>query len=463
VQRSLPPPDLRIKPAVRSFDYAAGLVGAKAGKRTKPGADDRSAGRQRLALILFGALFVLLFAGYALAEGLSNPSVSSGNVAHISDVPDDVANISEGELRRSILRQAAGEKEPPKPGSDKYEELQDKAMTELIEGVWLRGEAEELDITVTDKQIEDELATIKKENFPTEEAFSKFLKESKFTRDEVNDLVELQILAQNVQERISSQAPPPSSSEIEEYYEAEKASQFTTKESRDVRTIINKDKAKIEAAKDLLEQDSSPANWEKVAPKYSIDPTSKKKGGLQEGISTEFVKGPLKAAIFDSATGELKGPVKFEDNYILIEVVKLNPEKVQSLAEVKGQIESTLSQEQQQEFFSEFASGYQSKWTARTVCASGFEMGLCSNFVGTGHPQNAAPACFEEDPKTPAKECPALVTPTSPALPGTVTEQEPKGEQFPQRPRPEDLDEEQGEEVPAGEVPPGAAPPPSGE
>ena len=54
-------------------------------------------------------------------------------------------------------------------------------------------------------------------------------------------------------------------------------------ESRDVRVVVNKDKAKAEAAKALLEKDDSPASWKKVAAKYSEDPTTKTKGGLQPG------------------------------------------------------------------------------------------------------------------------------------------------------------------------------------
>lgn len=430
-------------------------MGAKAGQRR-----EKAAGRQRLALIVFGALLVLLFLGFAIAQGLTGPSVPSGDVAHISNVPDEFADISEDKLNRGIARLAtSGEekaKTPPKPGTKKYDELQTKAMTELIEGVWIRGEAEELGISVTEKQVEDELASIKKQNFPTPAAYKKFLAESKFTQEEVDQLVELQIITKEIQEQISTQAPKPSSDQIEAYYEAEKEAQFTTKESRDVRLILNEDKGEVEAAKAALEKDSSPASWKKVAKKYSSDPSSGSKGGLQEGITEEFLKGPLKTAIFDSPTGELVGPVKFEKNYVLVEVVKLNPAKEQTLAEAKPQIESTLGQQTQQEYLSEFVSGFDAKWTQRTVCADGFEMEKCGNFKGSGHPANASPACYEADPKTPAKECPSPVTPISPALPGSVSVTKPKGEPFPQRPQPE-ASEEAGEEVPAG-VPPAAAP-----
>ena len=103
----------------------------------------------------------------------------------------------------------------------------------------------------------------------------------------------------------------------------------------------------------------------------------------------------------------------------------------------------------------------------RTQCASSVTDGIskaslidelsrrCANVKSSGRPANAPEACYEEDPKTPATECPSPVTPISPALPGTVTEAKPKGEPFPQRPRPEGLGEETGEEVPVpGGVPP---------
>ncbi|HVD40188.1 MAG TPA: peptidyl-prolyl cis-trans isomerase [Solirubrobacterales bacterium] len=393
-----------------------------------------------------------------MAQGLTGPSVASGDAIHVSDVPSDVGNISEDQVKRAIDRQNS-EGKKPKPGSKKYEEAQEAAITEQIEAVWIRGQAEEMDISATEKQIEDELATIKKQNFPTEKAYKKFLEESNFTQDEVNDLIELQIFTKEIQEKVNAEAPKPSSDEIEAYYEAEKETQFTTKESRDVRLILNEDKNEVEAAKAALEKDSSPASWKKVAKKYSSDPTSAAKGGLQEGITEEFLKGPLKTAIFDSPTGELVGPVKFEKNWVLVEVVKLTPEKVQTLAESKAQIESTLGQQTQQEYLSEFIADFEARWSNRTVCADDFLISKCGNYVGDGRPANASPACYEEDPKTPAKECPAPVTPTSPTLPGKVTATKPKGEPFPQRPQPKSAGEEQGEVVPGGEVPPGAAPP----
>lgn len=427
------------------FDYAAGSVGAKSGQTRK------SAGRQRLALILFGAVFILLFVGFAIAQGIGQTTVPSGDAAIVKGVPDEIANVSEAEYKRAFAQQMAQAKlkQVPKPGEKKYEEVKEAALGELLDTIWIKGQAEELGISVTDKQVATKLGEIKKQSFKTKAAYQKFLKESRFTQEDVDQRLEVQLLSEQIQAVVSAAAPPASNSEIANYYNTEKASKFTTKASRTVRVIVNKEKAEIEKAQAALEADHSPAGWKKVAAKYSEDPTTKSKGGLQPGVSEEFVKGDLRDAIFNSATNELIGPVEYENNYLMLEVVELKPEQVKTLGEARSEISSTLTQEKQREFFSEFVAEYQSRWQSRTYCASDFLIeNRCANYIGSGHPSNAPPACYEANPKggTPA-ECPAPVAQVAPALPGSVTVVKPKGEPFPQRSRPEEsaAAEEEGE------------------
>jgi hypothetical protein len=314
------------------------------------------------------------------------------------------------------------------------------------------------------------LAQIKKQNFKTPAEYQKFLKTSKFTRADVLARVKLQLLSAQIQEKISKEAPPPSSSEISAYYDSVKEAQYATPESRDVRLIVNKDKAKAEAAKAALEKDDSPASWKKVAAKYSSDPTTKTKGGLQPGLTEELLAGQeeLKSAIFGNPTGVVVGPVNAAGNYFVVEVDKLNGAKVKDLSEVSAEIKTQLTQQRAQEVFSEFVAEYQSKWSSRTFCADGYVIERCANYVGSGHPSSAPPACYEADPKggTP-KECPAPVAQVAPALPGTTTLLKPQGERLPQRAQPEGLKAagEEGATLPEGVTPgaAGAAPPPTGE
>lgn len=410
---------------------------------------------RRLALILFGALFVVLFVGFAIAQGFDETGVPEGDVALVEGVPDDVGQVSEKEFQRSMLQQAAagGLKKLPKEGSSKFKELKDATLSEILNAIWIRGAAEEMGIKeAPSKKIADELEKIKEQNFPTPDAYKEFLVTSKLTQDEVDERVELQILSTEISDRLSKSAGIPSEDEIRQYYEENKEAQFTTKESRDVRIITNKDKDKVEAAKTALEADNSPAGWKAAATKYSSDPTTKAKGGLQPGLTEELLAtaGPFKNAIFDSATNELVGPIKFQGNYTVIEVVKLNPEDVQTFEEAKNQISSALTQQKQESAVNDFVTSWQSKWRERTFCASGYEVESCSNFKGDGRPTGADPACYEADPKKEPTACPAPVTSTSPAIPGSVTRLQPQGERKPQGPMPPPAPEGAAGELPEG-------------
>jgi parvulin-like peptidyl-prolyl isomerase len=391
---------------------------------------------QRVGLVLFAVVFIALFVIFAVAQGLGAPSVPSGDVAKVTHVPSDVGVFSKADYKRSVEQQEAqgGLKKPPKAGSKKAEEIHKAAVGELLNSAWIVGEGEELGIKVTPKEIETELAKIKKESFKTEKAFQAFLKEAHFTEEDVNSKIEIQLLSSKIEAKIKSEVPPLSEEELKAYYDKEKAAQFTKKPTRDVRVIVNENKKEVEAAQKALEADNSEASWKKVTKKYS--PTTAAQGGLQKEIAEEFLTEPLKKDIFKSATGELIGPVKQEKNYLLLEVVTLHPEKVQTFPEVKTTIEGTLKAEKEQKYFSEWVAGFQSKWISRSYCASGYVIEQCANYKGTGHPAEAPPACYEANPKVPTTECPASVVQTKPALPGTVSAEKPEGDALVQRPQP---------------------------
>jgi parvulin-like peptidyl-prolyl isomerase len=428
-------------------------VGAKSGRNKRGGGAKKSAaqktggkrrggskGAQRFGLVFFGVVFIALFVVFAVAQGLGKKGVPSGDIALVTSVPSEIGHISEAAYKTSLLQQEAqsGAKKPPKPTSKKGEELHTAAIGELLNKAWIFGEAEELGIELTKKEVETELAKVKKESFKTEKAFQEFLKEDHFTEKEVQERIELQLISTKIQEKITKQAPPPSEEAIKEYYEKEKATQYTKKPTRDVRVIVNENKKEVEEAQKALEADNSAASWKKVTKKYS--PTTATNGGLQKEIAEEFLTEPLKKDIFGAATGELIGPVKQEKNYLLLEVVTLHPEKVQPFAEVKSTISTQLTEEGSQKYFSEWvAVNFQQKWSQRTTCASGFQIESCGNYPASkklAKSREQYKTCYEAEPKKPPTECPAAVTQNAPAVPGTVSVSKPEGERLVQRPTP---------------------------
>lgn len=423
----------------------------------KQGQGSKSAGLQRLALLAFAALFILLFVVFAIAQGIGNPSVPSDAVAIVEDAPGDLGTVTDAEFQHALVQAAAqGQVKPvPKPGDKKYEELKETALGEVLDAIWIQGQAAEMGLSVTPKEIAAELTKLKEQAFKTEKQYQEFLEEAHYTKADVLERVTIQMLSSQIQEKITEKARVPSNREIEDYYEAAKSSQYTTPESRDIRVVKNKDKAQVEAAKTALEKDDSNKSWEKVAQKYSTD-TTKGNGGLQSAVSEGTLGEPLDKAVFAAPQGELQGPLKEPNTYTVFEVMKITPEKVQSLEEVKSQISTQLAEQAKQELFSGFVRNYGTTWTSRTFCAADFTIARCANFTGDGRPPESNPACYEANPKTPAEACPAPIPQVKPAQPGTVSPLNREGQKLAQRPRPSKLQEA----PPVGELPPGEAVPP---
>lgn len=430
------------------------------GKGGGGNASGRAAAR-RLGLLVFGAAFLILFVVVAIGEGLGDPSIPSGDVVLVEDVPGDSGEIGKADFDHALEVAAAqgGQKKVPKPGDAQYDELKETALTSLLESVWLEGQAAEMGIEVTDAKVAKELQKLKKENFKTEAEFQKFLKEAKFTQEDVDNRVRLQILSTEIQEQLKEDPPAPSQSEVESYYEAAKATQYTQQASRDVRLILNKEREKAEKALARLEEGNTAKDWNEVARELSEDPTSREKGGLQQNVAEGTLEEPLNAAIFKAVEGQLTGSIKTQRGFYVFEVQNSTSQSVQPLKDVESQIRSQLGQQAEQEDFNAFVAGFNARWISRTFCAPDYVTERCANFKGDGHPATAPPACYEADPDGGLPEaCPAPVFQAVPALPGSVSPLEPQGRPLAQRPRPAGGASEAGEEA-AGL--PGAVPPPS--
>jgi len=402
---------------------------------------------KKVGLILFGVVFVVLFVGFAVAQGLGKPSVPSDAIAVVEDASPSGGNVTITDTQyQAALRQAALRsqlKTVPKPSDPKFAAVQTAAVGDLLDIVWIQGEASEEGITVTNREVKAKLAELKKQNFQTEAEYQKFIKQSGYTEKDVLLRVRLQVLSTDIQTAITQSAPAVSSQQVSDYYQAAKT-QFTTPESRDIRIIQNPDKAKIEQAQKALVADSSDLSWQAIARKYSTDATSKGNGGLRAGTTAGLLPEPVNTEVFAAPQKKVLGPFqvttgpKATQGYYLIEVEKVTPEVVQPLAAVGKQIKSQLTQQAQQTALQDFINNYSAKWTARTVCSSEIAAieNRCSNFSGSVRPTNAPASCYQANPKKSPTGCPAPVPQLAPALPGTSNALNLQGTRLPQRPRP---------------------------
>lgn len=375
-------------------------------------------GARKFGLIVFGAILVVLFAGIAFAQGVVKPTVPSGDIIYVQDVPDDRGNITEDDYNRSFKQtwKRGGLQTAPKEGDAQYDQVREAAINDLLDQAWLTGEAAELGVTATDREINSELETIKQDQFPTPKAFQDFLKTSGFSQEEVRQRVELQVLSRKIQDRIMKSITEVPDTEVEAFYETSKDS-FTTPESRDIQLIVTDSDANAKKATSQLGEDPSDEEFAKVAKKLSVH-ASKTEGG--DTVATEGAfPDPAGAEIMSAEVGTLEGPIEAGNQFYVFRVTKVTPEETKPLDEVREQIRQQLLPTIQQQAMSDFVADYNAKWTSRTFCQDDYTVARCDNFEGDGRIEIADPKCYEAGAgSNPDLACPAPIELPKPMAPG---------------------------------------------
>ncbi|HXR29996.1 MAG TPA: hypothetical protein VN752_02505 [Solirubrobacterales bacterium] len=128
-----------------------------------------------------------------------------GTIAVVAFVRPSLGRITKAELQRALVQAAAGAGREglPKRGGRAYRRLEKTAFGELLDAVWIRGQAAEMAIAVSPRQVSRELARLLKQSFENRAEYHRFLREAHYSRRDVRERVELQMLGVRMQERIS--------------------------------------------------------------------------------------------------------------------------------------------------------------------------------------------------------------------------------------------------------------------
>lgn len=381
---------------------------------------------KRTIAIVFAALLAALVVLYAATAGIGKPSLPSDDaVAFVEMAPD--GEVTPEEFDAAIEQAAArqGVKEVPEPGDPQYDGMKEAAVADLLIQRWWRGEAQEQDIEIADREIDAELQRIIEDQFGGEKEFDKFLKQSSFSEEEARERVELQLITTRLQEDLlGTEAPDVPQEEIEAYYN-DNIEQFETPETRDVRTLLNPDEEKAQDALEQLQDDDSAENWKQVTKKLSTDEATSGLGGLRQGVVRGQNDPALDEAIFTGDEGELVGPIETAAGFYVAQVSGVTAAATQPLDEqTSEQIRQTLGSAQQQETAAAWQAGFLEKWGARTICADDFMIDRCGNAppppdACAGDDEGEEP---QPDPVTgePTEGCPAFVPSTRPVPPSSA-------------------------------------------
>jgi foldase protein PrsA len=254
-----------------------------------------------------------------------------------------------------------------------YEGLRDQVMQFLIQGEWIEGEAVTQKVSVSNKEVRDSFETQKRQSFPNDAEYQRFLRTSGMTERDILMRVRLDLLSNKIRDKVTRGRDRVTERQIVSYYNRNKQ-RFSQPEQRDVEVILTKTAARAQAAKRAVQRQP----WATVARRFSTDP-SKNRGGRLNNVTPGQQEQALSDAIFKAQRGQVVGPLKTPFGYYVFRVTAITPGRQQPLAQVRESISALLRSQNQQRALDNFIKRFQKEWQARTNCRKGYVIELCKN------------------------------------------------------------------------------------
>ena len=293
-------------------------------------------------------------------------------------VPADAVAVVDGtEVTRADYNQIVAQakksyknqkREFPKAGSQEFQTLKNQVVQFLVQREQFEQQAAALDVKITDKQVDARLAQIQKQYFGGDKKkFEKQLKDQGLTEAQVRKDIRSQIISEKIFAEVTGKVTV-TDKQIEEYY-AKNKSQYSQPESREVRHILVKTKAK---ADDIYNQLKAGGDFSALAKKYSEDTGSKANGGKLT-ISKGQTVAPFDQTAFLLKTNEISKPVKTEFGYHVIQPLgEVKPAKVTPLKDVQDSIRQQLAQTKKNEAMTKWVEDLKKDYKDKISYAVGF-------------------------------------------------------------------------------------------
>jgi parvulin-like peptidyl-prolyl isomerase len=329
-----------------------------------------------VTVAVLGATLALV----ASACGGGSDSIPTGAVAVV-----DGTEIARTELDKLIERAKsaaeASKQEFPKVGTPEYQSVQTQYVAFLVQRVQFQQAADELGISVSDKEVDKALDEFVKSRFNGDrKEYEKALKQQGLSEEDFRETVATSVLAQEIFDSVTKDVKV-SEQDILGYY-TQNQTQYRTPASRDVRHILIAEKnasGQVDFAKSKAEADRiyselrNGADFAALAKKSSADPGSKDSGGkltISRGQTVpEFDK-----TAFELKQGVVSRPVKTTYGYHLIEALSpVRKEKVTTLDQVRDSIRATLLQEKRTKVMTAWADDLRKKYEGKVSYSAGFE------------------------------------------------------------------------------------------
>jgi len=236
----------------------------------------------------------------------------------------------------------------------KIKEARQAALQDLIDRQLVLQAFKDEKFQIPDYVVEDRVHEIIREGFGGDRnTFIKTLEAQNYTLGEFKKMELERIIVSAMRGKNVKVNTIISPARVDEYYKKH-VDQFTAKEEVKLRMIMIPGKADTgnsaaqkAMAQEVLGKLASGAEFDRTAQVYSEDST-RDLGGDWGWIERKTLAAPLEKVAFNLPVGKISGIIEFSGNYYILKIEDKRGGSVQSLAQVRSDIEKLLLQQEAQ-------------------------------------------------------------------------------------------------------------------
>jgi PPIC-type PPIASE domain len=245
-------------------------------------------------------------------------------------------------------------------------ELTRRTLDFLIASRWLTGEAAERGVAVSTRDLTRRLAQ-KERRYANAAEFQEALGAIDHTLADLKFETTAELASEKLARRLSQSEPAITHSEIVDYYRRRIASYHIPEERYfDIGENFH---SAAEARRRRAQVAVGEESIHELLPRKPFTDYNGEKRTIYE-------------VIFKAKRHVVSQPVRLNGAYFLINVTRIRPAYVQSLAHVEHAIDTKLVTARRRVTLATFIAAWRAKWTARTRCSPGYVLQKCSEYRG---------------------------------------------------------------------------------
>jgi len=263
-----------------------------------------------------------------------------------------VARVNDGVITLSELKEAAAPYTASLSDKEEIRKVEQQVLNTLIEERLIIDKAKNLNITVSEEEIDEAIEEVKQRHSLDDYQFQQLLERQATTWEEYREEIRDQILLTKALNLEVNSKIELKESDAKKYYE-EHLSEFLYPKDVRLRQIFilcpegadpaEQQRAQAEA-EHIYRELMKGEDFGKLAKKYSQDPSSEKGGDIGYVKEGELLA-PLEEVVFQLKEGEISRPIKTKRGYHIFKVEEVRDNRVRPFQEVKDTILNKLYKE----------------------------------------------------------------------------------------------------------------------